>query len=233
MSSSPGRRSKRSKSSVSVWTGSSSGSRPATVSSTSTSMSRSGPRTSRPGAPSTISGRRRIGQRDFLDLSGRSIFYKNEAGEIFHTYSAYGRGGEEVLGIYGILRFDAEGPQRERPVSLAHRLGASAKHVRARAVTSSPMVATMGRPAAARRMPQLKPDCAGDGDDEVQQGDDGRGVGPEAAGRGGPRDPREGLSRPRASRTSTTSAGLTKGAFFHHFASTEACAIAAAEHPAS
>ena len=37
------------------------------------------------------------------DLSGRSIFYKNEAGEIFHTYSGYGRGGEEVLGIYGIL----------------------------------------------------------------------------------------------------------------------------------
>jgi len=37
------------------------------------------------------------------DLSGRSIFYKNEAGEIFHTYSSYGRGGEEVLGIYGIL----------------------------------------------------------------------------------------------------------------------------------
>jgi predicted dithiol-disulfide oxidoreductase (DUF899 family) len=37
------------------------------------------------------------------DLSGRSVFYKNEAGEIFHTYSAYGRGGEEVLGIYGIL----------------------------------------------------------------------------------------------------------------------------------
>jgi predicted dithiol-disulfide oxidoreductase (DUF899 family) len=37
------------------------------------------------------------------DLSGRSIFYKNEAGEIFHTYSAYSRGGEEVLGIYGIL----------------------------------------------------------------------------------------------------------------------------------
>jgi len=37
------------------------------------------------------------------DLSGRSVFYKNEAGEIYHTYSAYGRGGEEVLGIYGIL----------------------------------------------------------------------------------------------------------------------------------
>lgn len=37
------------------------------------------------------------------DLSGRSVFYKDEAGAIFHTYSAYGRGGEEVLGIYGIL----------------------------------------------------------------------------------------------------------------------------------
>jgi len=37
------------------------------------------------------------------DLSGRSVFYKNETGEIFHTYTGYARGGEEVLGIYGIL----------------------------------------------------------------------------------------------------------------------------------
>jgi predicted dithiol-disulfide oxidoreductase (DUF899 family) len=35
------------------------------------------------------------------DLSGRSIFYKNEAGEIFHTYSGYARGGEDVLGTKG------------------------------------------------------------------------------------------------------------------------------------
>jgi predicted dithiol-disulfide oxidoreductase (DUF899 family) len=41
--------------------------------------------------------------REIQDLSGRSVFYKNAAGEIYHTYSAYGRGGEEVLGIYGIL----------------------------------------------------------------------------------------------------------------------------------
>ena len=41
--------------------------------------------------------------REIQDLSGRSVFYQNEAGEIYHTYSAYGRGGEEVLGIYGIL----------------------------------------------------------------------------------------------------------------------------------
>jgi predicted dithiol-disulfide oxidoreductase (DUF899 family) len=41
--------------------------------------------------------------REVQDLSGRSVFYKNESGEIYHTYSAYGRGGEQVLGIYGIL----------------------------------------------------------------------------------------------------------------------------------
>jgi len=40
---------------------------------------------------------------DIQDLSGRSVFYKNEIGEIFHTYSSYARGGEEILGIYGIL----------------------------------------------------------------------------------------------------------------------------------
>jgi hypothetical protein len=59
-------------------------------------------------------------------------------------------------------------------------------------------------------MPQLKPDCAGDGDDEVQQGDDGRGVGPEAA--------RAAVHLIRAKGYSDicASAGLTKGAFFRH-----------------
>ena len=28
------------------------------------------------------------------ELAGRSVFYKNEAGEIFHTYSSFARGGE-------------------------------------------------------------------------------------------------------------------------------------------
>src|SRR2546425_10436498 len=34
------------------------------------------------------------------DLSGDSVFYKNAAGQIFHTYSTFGRGGEEFLGVY-------------------------------------------------------------------------------------------------------------------------------------
>ena len=34
---------------------------------------------------------------------GFSVFWKNAAGEVFHTYSTYGRGGESVLGTYHLL----------------------------------------------------------------------------------------------------------------------------------
>ena len=34
------------------------------------------------------------------DLSGESVFYKDESGQIFHTYSSFARGGEQFLGIY-------------------------------------------------------------------------------------------------------------------------------------
>jgi predicted dithiol-disulfide oxidoreductase (DUF899 family) len=37
------------------------------------------------------------------DLPGDSVFYKNEAGDVFHTYSQFGRGGEEVIGAYMLL----------------------------------------------------------------------------------------------------------------------------------
>jgi predicted dithiol-disulfide oxidoreductase (DUF899 family) len=45
------------------------------------------------------------------DLSGNSVFYKDESGQIFHTYSTFGRGGEEFLGIYRF--FDATPKGRE------------------------------------------------------------------------------------------------------------------------
>lgn len=45
----------------------------------------------------------RQGDPGIEDLSGDSIFVKNAAGEIFHTYSTFGRGGEEFLGIYRYL----------------------------------------------------------------------------------------------------------------------------------
>ncbi len=45
-------------------------------------------------------GMRKIG---IDEMSGRSVFYKNDNGEIFHTYSSYGRGGEDYLGAYRLL----------------------------------------------------------------------------------------------------------------------------------
>jgi predicted dithiol-disulfide oxidoreductase (DUF899 family) len=40
---------------------------------------------------------------DMEELPGASVFYRNEAGEIFHTYSSYARGGEELIGAFNYL----------------------------------------------------------------------------------------------------------------------------------
>jgi predicted dithiol-disulfide oxidoreductase (DUF899 family) len=37
------------------------------------------------------------------ELSGRSVFFKDNDGTIYHTYSSYARGGELFLGIYAFL----------------------------------------------------------------------------------------------------------------------------------
>ena len=37
------------------------------------------------------------------ELPGLSVFYKNDKGEVFHTYSSYARGNEEVLGAHMYL----------------------------------------------------------------------------------------------------------------------------------
>jgi predicted dithiol-disulfide oxidoreductase (DUF899 family) len=49
------------------------------------------------------------------DLSGDSIFFKDEAGQIFHTYSTFGRGGEEFLGIYRFLDLMPKGRDEKSP----------------------------------------------------------------------------------------------------------------------
>ena len=51
------------------------------------------------------------------ELSGRSVFYKDPSGDVFHTYSSYGRGGEDMLGTYRLLDLlpkgrDETGPNR-------------------------------------------------------------------------------------------------------------------------
>jgi len=37
------------------------------------------------------------------ELAGTSMFYRDAAGNIFHTYSAFARGSELVGGVYGYL----------------------------------------------------------------------------------------------------------------------------------
>jgi predicted dithiol-disulfide oxidoreductase (DUF899 family) len=49
------------------------------------------------------------------ELSGRSVFYKDDAGDIFHTYSTYGRGAEELLGSYVILDLTPKGRNETGP----------------------------------------------------------------------------------------------------------------------
>ena len=54
------------------------------------------------------------------DLSGDSIFYKDDSGQIFHTYSTFGRGGEEFLGIYRFFDLMPKGRDESGPhLSLA------------------------------------------------------------------------------------------------------------------
>jgi len=49
------------------------------------------------------------------DLSGNSVFYKDKSGRIFHTYSTFGRGGEEFLGIYRFFDATPKGRNENGP----------------------------------------------------------------------------------------------------------------------
>ena len=49
------------------------------------------------------------------DLSGLSVFYKDPGGDIFHTYSSYARGNEEVLGTYMYLDLTPKGRNENGP----------------------------------------------------------------------------------------------------------------------
>jgi predicted dithiol-disulfide oxidoreductase (DUF899 family) len=51
----------------------------------------------------------REGARPAEEMSGRSIFCKDEAGAIFHTYSSFARGGEVMLGTYALLDMTPRG----------------------------------------------------------------------------------------------------------------------------
>lgn len=52
---------------------------------------------------------------DLEDLSGDSVFFKDSDGQIFLTYSTFGRGGEEFLGIYRYLDATPKGRNENGP----------------------------------------------------------------------------------------------------------------------
>lgn len=49
------------------------------------------------------------------ELPGLSVFYKDETGTIFHTYSSYARGNEELLGTYMVLDLTPKGRNETGP----------------------------------------------------------------------------------------------------------------------
>ncbi|MFD0882704.1 DUF899 domain-containing protein [Variovorax dokdonensis] len=53
---------------------------------------------------------------DFMhdELPGLSVFYKDDVGTIFHTYSAYGRGVEAMMGAYRLLDLLPKGRDEEQ-----------------------------------------------------------------------------------------------------------------------
>ncbi|KAA0699831.1 DUF899 domain-containing protein [Neorhizobium sp. P12A] len=55
------------------------------------------------------------------ELPGLSAFYKNEAGNVFHTYSSYARGGEELIGTLMILDFAPKGRNEDSTMNFVRR----------------------------------------------------------------------------------------------------------------
>jgi predicted dithiol-disulfide oxidoreductase (DUF899 family) len=48
------------------------------------------------------------------ELPGISVFYKDDAGAVFHTYSTYGRGVEVMMGTYNMLDLTPKGRDEDR-----------------------------------------------------------------------------------------------------------------------
>lgn len=51
----------------------------------------------------------------YMELPGASVFFKDENGSIYHTYSVFGRGGEEVMSTYMLLDLTPKGRNETGP----------------------------------------------------------------------------------------------------------------------
>jgi len=57
----------------------------------------------RKGEPSVYNYESFVPEEDDLELPGMSCFFRDESGQIFHTYSSYARGGDLLIGTYNWL----------------------------------------------------------------------------------------------------------------------------------
>ena len=64
------------------------------------------------------------------EVPGVSVFYKDDAGEVFHTYSTYGRGVEVMMGTYNLLDLTPKG-RDEDDAALRDGVGAPPRPLRA------------------------------------------------------------------------------------------------------
>ena len=55
------------------------------------------------------------GKDGFDELPGVSVFFKDDAGDILHTYSAYARGGDILIGAHNFLDLTPKG-RNEGPI---------------------------------------------------------------------------------------------------------------------
>jgi predicted dithiol-disulfide oxidoreductase (DUF899 family) len=67
----------------------------------------------RPGEPATYNYGGPVYQGD--EGSGDSVFYKDEAGDIYHTYSTFARGDEMLVGAYNYLDLTPKGRNETGP----------------------------------------------------------------------------------------------------------------------
>ena len=79
---------------------------------------------------------------------GASVFYKNDKGEIFHTYSSYGRGLDMLIGTYHMLDLAPKG-RDEEGLAWSYGLGPPPRPLRGRG----------GRSASAIRAAEISLIC--------------------------------------------------------------------------
>ena len=65
-------------------------------------------------------------------MPGLSVFYKDENGDVFHTYSSYARSNEEVIGAFIYLDITPKGRNEEEIMDWVRRHDEYEKEPRAR-----------------------------------------------------------------------------------------------------